>query len=97
MLAQQQTNYLRIRVTARLGLDVDIVLRRALDGLGDLIGIVWADNGAGRNRDVEVVRLDPSSLVERSVGICDTVRAAVANGFEASSQGSAGSVAHGCD
>ena len=61
--ASQQINYVRIGVAARLGLDVDIVLRRALDGLGDLIGVVWADNGAGRNRDVKVVRLDPSSLV----------------------------------
>lgn len=96
MQAQQETNYLRIRVTSRLSLDVDIVLRRALNGLGDLIGVVWADNGAGRNRDIEVVRLDPSSLVERSIGVCDTASAAVADGFEASSQRSAGSVAHDC-
>ena len=73
-------NHLRIGVTARFGLDVNIVLRGTQNSLRDLFSVVWANYGAGRNGDVEVVRLDPSSLVERSVGVCDTTRAAVANG-----------------
>ena len=68
---------------ARLGLDVDAVRGGALDGPGDLLSVVGADDGGGDDGDVEVVGLHPDGVVEGRRGEGDAADAAVAHGLEA--------------
>lgn len=102
-MSRQQTTHagrpveirvLRVRVSTRLGLDVDIVGTGALDGSGDVGGIVGTKDGDGGDGDAQVVGLDPGGLVEGGAGVGDAVGASGADGVEARPEGRAGSVAH---
>lgn len=48
-----------VRMSARLGLDMDIVFSGTLDSTSDVIGVVWAKNSRGLDLNVKIVSLYP--------------------------------------
>lgn len=89
--------HLRIGVSSRLGLHLDVVLGGTLDKARHVLSILRARHGDGLDGDCEVVAINPVDLVQERVWVGDTVGAAIADCIQAALQASrlAGTLAHG--
>ncbi len=82
-------------MAARLGLDLDIILRRALDDSGHIVGGVWPDNGGRIHVDGEVVWLNPVFLIQGVVREGHTARSPIADIAQTGLERGAVRLAHG--
>ena len=88
-------NDVRIRMASGSGLDRHVVLGGAFDEGSHIVGIVWPGDGHGFHVDVQVVAIDPGQLIQRVVGVADTVAATIADVVETGAQRGALAIAHG--
>lgn len=77
------------------GLNRHVVLGGAFDEGSNIIGIVGPGDGHGLHVDVEVVAIDPGQLIQRVVGVADTIEAAIADVVETAAQRGTLPIAHG--
>lgn len=84
-------------MATRLGLDVNLILIGALNGGRNILSIIWSNNGNGLDWDVQVVGLDPSSLVQSVAGVRDAADSTLADGVEALLQWCARGITHVCE